>query len=66
VPLGDGSADVVISNGSFNLSARKSRVIAEAHRLPATGRPALCVSDLTLSENELPPEILTHPSAWAG
>jgi arsenite methyltransferase len=65
VPLPDGSLDAVISNGSFNLSARKSRVMAEAHRLLRPGG-RLCVSDLTVSENELPPEILTHPSAWAG
>jgi arsenite methyltransferase len=65
VPMPDGSADAVISNGSFNLSARKSRVMAEAHRLLRPGG-RLCVSDLTISEEELPPQILTHPSAWAG
>lgn len=65
VPLPDGEADAVISNGSFNLSARKSRVMAEAHRVLRPGG-RLCVSDLTVSEEELPPEILTHPSAWAG
>jgi arsenite methyltransferase len=65
VPLPDRSVDSVISNGSFNLSARKSRVMAEAHRLLKPGG-RLCVSDLTISEEELPPEILTHPSAWAG
>ncbi|HSJ34177.1 MAG TPA: methyltransferase domain-containing protein [Acidimicrobiia bacterium] len=65
VPLPDHSVDSVISNGSFNLSARKSRVMAEAFRLLKPGG-RLCVSDLTISEDELPPEILTHPSAWAG
>lgn len=65
VPLPDRSVDSVVSNGSFNLSARKSRVMAEAHRLLRPGG-RLCVSDLTISEDELPPEILTHPSAWAG
>lgn len=65
VDLPDESADTVISNGAINLSARKSRVLAEAHRLVRPGG-SLCVSDLVLSEEELPPEILTHPSAWAG
>jgi len=65
LPLPDDSADVVISNGSINLSARKSRVLAEAHRVLRPGG-RVCVTDLTLSEDELPPQILTHPSAWAG
>jgi hypothetical protein len=25
-----------------------------------------CVADVTLEEEELPPEVLTHPAAWAG
>lgn len=65
VPLPDASADVVISNGSVNLSARKSRVLAEAHRLLEPGG-RVCITDLTLNDEELPPEIQTHPSAWAG
>lgn len=65
VDLPDETADVVVSNGSINLSARKSRAFAEAYRLLRPGG-RLCVSDLTLSEDELPVEILTHPSAWAG
>lgn len=65
LPLEDGSVDVVISNSSINLSARKSRVFAEAHRVLRPGG-RLCVADLTLDEEDLPPEILTHPSAWAG
>jgi ubiquinone/menaquinone biosynthesis C-methylase UbiE len=65
VPLADGSVDVVISNGTLNLSPRKARVLAECARVLAPdGR--LCVSDLTLREEELPPEILTHPASWAG
>lgn len=63
--LADDSSDVIISNGAINLSPRKSRVLAEAHRVLRPGG-RLCVSDLTLTEDELPPEILTHPSAWAG
>ena len=65
LPLPDASVDVVISNGSINLSARKSRVLAEAHRVLRPGG-RLCVSDLTIREEELPSEVLTHPSAWAG
>ncbi len=65
VPLPDGVADVVISNGAINLAARKSRVLTEAHRVVKPGG-RLVVSDLTIREEELPAEILTHPSAWAG
>jgi len=65
LPLSDESTDVVISNGSVNLSARKSRVLAEAHRILQPGG-RVCIADLTLSDEELPPEIRTHPSAWAG
>ena len=65
LPLPDASADVVISNGAINLSARKSRVLAEAHRVLKPGG-RLSVADLTIREEDLPAEILTHPSAWAG
>lgn len=65
LPLPDESMDVVISNGALNLSARKSRVLAEAHRVLRPGG-RLCISDLTIREEELPTQILTHPSAWAG
>ena len=65
LPLADACADVVISNGAINLSARKSRVLAEAFRVLRPGG-RLCVTDLTIREDELPSEILTHPSAWAG
>ena len=65
IPLADDAVDVVVSNGAINLSPRKARVFAECARvLRAGGR--LCVADLTVREEELPPEILTHPAAWAG
>lgn len=64
IPLPDESVDVVISNGVINLSARKSRVMAEALRVLRPGG-RLCVADLTV-EGVLPPEILTSDSAWAG
>lgn len=65
LPLADASVDLVVSNGAINLSPRKSRVLAEAHRVLRPGG-RLCVSDLTIREEDLPTEILTHPSAWAG
>ena len=64
IPLPDASVDVVISNGVLNLSARKSRALAEIFRvLKPGGRIAL--ADLTV-EGELPPEIANDQSAWAG
>lgn len=65
IPLPDDSVDVVISNGAINLAARKSRVLAEAFRVLKPGG-RMCVADLTIVEDDIPPQILTHPSAWAG
>jgi SAM-dependent methyltransferase len=64
LPLADASADVVISNGVINLSPRKVRALAEAVRVLRPGG-RLAVVDLVL-EHDLPPEITTHPGAWAG
>ncbi|HEX6416994.1 MAG TPA: methyltransferase domain-containing protein [Acidimicrobiales bacterium] len=64
IPLDDASVDVVISNGVINLSPRKSRALAEVARVLRPGG-RLCVSDLTV-QADLPPEILTSESAWAG
>jgi SAM-dependent methyltransferase len=64
IPLPDRSVDVVISNGVLNLSARKSRVLAEIFRVLAPGG-RVSIADLTV-EGELPPEIANDQSAWAG
>jgi ubiquinone/menaquinone biosynthesis C-methylase UbiE len=65
IPLPDNSVDHIVSNGVINLSPRKMRVLAECARVLRPGGK-FCVSDLTLDETELPTEIVTHPSAWAG
>jgi ubiquinone/menaquinone biosynthesis C-methylase UbiE len=65
IALPDDGVDVVISNGVINLSPRKARVFAERARVLRPGGE-LCVSDLTVNERELPPEVLTYPAAWAG
>lgn len=65
IPLPDASVDLVVSNGVINLSARKARVMAECARVLRPGG-RFCVSDLTVEQDQLPPEILTQPAAWAG
>jgi arsenite methyltransferase len=64
IPLPDRSVDVVISNGVLNLSARKSRALAEIYRVLVPGG-RICLADLTV-EGELPPEVANDQSAWAG
>lgn len=65
IALPDASVDHVISNGVINLAPRKARVLAECARVLRPGG-RLTVSDLTVDEEELPPEVLTHPATWAG
>jgi arsenite methyltransferase len=65
IPVPDRSLDLIISNGVINLSPRKARVMAECARVLRSGG-RLCVADLTVEQDQLPPEILTQPAAWAG
>jgi arsenite methyltransferase len=65
IPLPDASVDHVISNGVINLVPRKRRVLAECARVLVPGGK-FSVSDLTVGDEELPPEVLTHPATWAG
>lgn len=64
IPLPDASVDVVISNGVINLSPRKSRALAEVHRVLRPGG-RICVVDLVVDE-DLPAPVLSSPAAWAG
>jgi SAM-dependent methyltransferase len=64
IPLPDGSVDVAVSNGVINLSARKSRALAEIHRVLRPGG-RMCIADLVV-DDDLPTEVLTSDSAWAG
>jgi arsenite methyltransferase len=64
IPLPGESVDVVISNGVLNLSARKSRALAELFRVLRPGG-RMCMADLTV-EGQLPPEVANDQSAWAG
>lgn len=64
IPLADGSVDVAISNGVFNLSPRKSRALGETFRV-LRGGGRISIADIVLDE-ELPPEVMTDPDAWAG
>ncbi len=65
IPLPDDAVDHVVSNGAINLSPRKQRVLAECARVLRPGG-ALTVADLTVKDDDLPPEVLTHPATWAG
>jgi arsenite methyltransferase len=64
IPLPDASVDVVVSNGVLNLSARKSRVLAETMRVLRPGG-RVSIADLVIDE-ALPEEVLKSPAALAG
>jgi arsenite methyltransferase len=65
IPLPDRSIDQIISNGVLNLCPRKARALAECRRVLRPGGK-LCVADMTVEEDDLPAEVLTHPAAWTG
>jgi len=64
IPMPDTSVDVAISNGVLNLSPRKGRAMSEIFRVLRSGG-RISLADIVLDE-ELPPEVMTDPDAWAG
>jgi arsenite methyltransferase len=64
IPLPEASVDVAISNGVLNLSPRKGRAMSEIFRVLRPGG-RISLADIVLDE-ELPPEVMTDPDAWAG
>jgi arsenite methyltransferase len=63
VPVEDGSADCVISNGVINLSPDKQRVFTEAARVLLPGG-RLAVADI-VSEQQLKESIVCDADLWA-
>ena len=64
IPLPDASVDVVISNGVFNLSAKKDQVFAEAFRVLRPGGRMIAADMLLVAD--LPPSLLENPNLWSG
>jgi arsenite methyltransferase len=64
IPLPDALVDVIISNCVINLSADKSKVIAEAFRVLKPGG-RFAVSDVVI-RGEIPAEVRTSMELWVG
>jgi len=63
VPLANGMADAVISNGVINLAPDKNKVFLEAARLLRPGG-RLALADI-VTESELPQSIVCNSTLWA-
>ena len=65
IPLPDNSVDVIISNCVINLSADKSRVLAEAFRVLKPGG-RFAVSDVVVRGDDVPAELRRSMELWIG
>jgi ubiquinone/menaquinone biosynthesis C-methylase UbiE len=63
VPLPDGTADAVISNGVINLATDKPKVFAEAARLLKKGG-RFAIADI-VTDVQLPDKIVCNSTLWA-